>query len=308
MELPHIYTLPEPTADIEQGKRNLDRYGLTIHENFLAPEQVRQLRQRLEEQAALELEQGTAAFAFAVSEDSQGKRVGSPYKLHTGRPLGIPPYQAVTVPVNKGRVFIDLAKHPLALAYAQHVFQWVPFNVGTQLGIILRKHAPAQVIHTDQQFVPFATPIPLSMIVMVALSDYDEDMGATRVIPGSHLGPAPHQVADAMSLPTLAAAMRPGSALLWESRVWHGQGEVVSDKARYSVLTSYAVNFLKTKDNHAAAIHDDVYATLSEDERKLYDFDYFPYAAQIGPRYPADTRHTVGNPQPYVPELRRGKK
>ena len=33
--------LPPPTRDVEQGKRDLDEYGLCVHEAFVEAEQVK---------------------------------------------------------------------------------------------------------------------------------------------------------------------------------------------------------------------------------------------------------------------------
>jgi hypothetical protein len=45
---------------LEEGARNLDELGVTIHENFLPPDTLRVLQERLVEQAELEREQGVA--------------------------------------------------------------------------------------------------------------------------------------------------------------------------------------------------------------------------------------------------------
>ena len=59
MELSKSLSMPASTDSIEQGKRNLDKFGITVHKNFISNEKVRMLKERLEEQAELEREHGS---------------------------------------------------------------------------------------------------------------------------------------------------------------------------------------------------------------------------------------------------------
>lgn len=297
--------LPEPSDQIEEGCRNLREFGLTIHKNFLSADEARKLRERLLEQARLEVEMGCASFAYA-KEQKIKSIVGTSFAPYIGKPEGEPPFQRVPFLVNKGRGFIELANHPVALAYAKSAFAGERFNITIQNGLIVRNGVPAQTIHMDQAPVPFQTPIPVSIVVMVALSDFEEDMGATRFIPGSHKrhpedeGRDPYNVSEAE---TVAATMNQGDALIFEGRCWHGQGASTSDKPRYSILTGYGIHFLKPMDNFPALIHDDVYERMTSEERALYGFDFFGYGGRIGPRSPSDSRQNINDPMPYIPEL-----
>jgi hypothetical protein len=294
--------IPKPTDDITRGKTNLDEFGITVHPNFLSSGALEALRYRLEEQAEMERELGVASFAYGVSEESGGAVVGENFRPYIGRPVGLPPFQAVTSLANKGRVFIELAKHPAALQYAAHAFRGIPFNVGYQDAAIIRKGAPAQPVHIDQQPVPFPTPVPLSINVMVALGDFEAEMGATRMVPGSHK----RDIAEAgEAVETIPAVLEPGSAMVWESRVWHAQGASQSDNTRWSVATLYAVHFLKPPENFPAALHDEVYSAMSEEERRLYDFGFVGYGGRLGPRSRLDMRGNVGDNVVYIPELHR---
>jgi ectoine hydroxylase-related dioxygenase (phytanoyl-CoA dioxygenase family) len=304
MEPTCFTALPEPTDDIEQGKKNLDRAGVTIHKNLLSAEQVEILRSRLEEQAALECEAGVASFAFEASDNSNGRIVGDSLTPHIGRPIKPPPFQRVTFLVNKGQVFIELAKHPVALTYTQHVLRNTPFNIGSQTGVIIRKGALAQPIHVDQFSIPFWTPMPTALGMMIALGEYEEDMGATRLLPGSHLCPPPDGAA-AVGLKPVPVVLEPGSAAFWDSRLWHGQGSSFSEKTRVSIATYYMAHFMKTLECYVAGIHDDVYETMTEEERALYGFDYTGYCGLIGPRHANDTRSNVQLKSPYIPALHR---
>jgi hypothetical protein len=68
-------TLPPPVRDVEQGKRVLDEYGFCVHENFLSPELLKALKERLVEQAELECEQGVALLLVRRSGEWRAARL-----------------------------------------------------------------------------------------------------------------------------------------------------------------------------------------------------------------------------------------
>lgn len=290
---------------VEEGWNNLETYGYTIHENFLSDEQLSVLNARVDEQAELEREQGVAALSDSghAGEDR-----------HFGGVEGATAaFQHVNFLPNKGSMFRDLMRHPAALSYCQHVFRGQPFNLVTQSALILRRGAQAQILHADQQAIPFATPFPVMLNIMTCLSDFEAEMGATRIVPGSHLHPSPDMTLERdEAVAAIGGALVPltakaGSALIWESRTWHCQWASTSPKTRKSIGTVYGVHFVKPQDVYPAIIHDDVYETLTEEEKRLLGFEVaFEYGGRIAPRRPDDQRSNTNARYPYVPELRRG--
>jgi hypothetical protein len=299
---------------LEDGKRNLDEFGVTIHEGFLAPDVLTALQDRFIEQAELEREQGVAWFN---GEPEEGKCVDAFIKPGSwiGTPKGEPYFQSISFLVNKGRVFIDLASSRLSLDYARHLLG-DRFNMIALSGIIVGKGAPQQDLHFDQLVMPFVAPMPSVMNIFVVLSDYDEDMGATRFVPGTHLlaeaavnqakgGPMYGYFPDQKD--TTPAVARAGDAIIWDGRVWHGQGRSTSEKTRRSISMIYARPFLKPIELFAASISDEVYPTLSDDERALFDHTADGgWGARFAPRHAHDRRSNTNAAFPYVPELRRG--
>jgi ectoine hydroxylase-related dioxygenase (phytanoyl-CoA dioxygenase family) len=292
------------STDIEQGKRNLDEFGYTIHPDFVSPTILAALTERLHEQSELEREAGVASIS-STGHAGEDRRFGG-----AGEPPPIA--QTVTFLPNKGEVFRAAMHNPLAIAYANHVFRDVPFNVVTQTGLFLRNGGKRQVLHADQQALPFATPIPVMINVLICLSDFDADMGATCVVPGSHRHAAPdlaldpQKAAEDIGSVLLPMEAKAGSALIFESRTWHCQGDATSDKLRASVGTVYGMHFMKPQDFYPAVIHDDVYDRLSEADRDMLGFKvHYEYAGRIGPRHAQDVRANTNARFPYIPELRR---
>ena len=285
----------------DEGKANLDEYGYTVHEDFLSPGEVSALRDRLEEQAELERAAGVAILSSSGHAGSD-KYIGSPMP---GRPIG---FQEVKFLVNKGRVFLDVLHKPAIHEYAAHLFQSEPYNVATHNGVFLNKGSSRQVLHVDQQAIPLTLDRPVQFVSMVCLSDFEAEMGATQVVPGSHRRPAPDVTMEAAAQAASVGAelvpltAKAGSVLFWESRTWHCQGASTSDKTRISIGSSWALHFIKPQDFFPAIVHDDVYEALTEADKDLLGFRVIrEYAGAIAPRTPTDTRSNLNVRYPYVP-------
>ena len=293
--------LPPLTRDVEEGKRHMDDYGLCVHEAFVGGDELKALRERLVEQAELECEYGVAL----LSGQSRGGKTwyGHPEAGH------LPGWQGIAALYNKGRVFIDYIKHPLFAAYNQHVFRGASSHLSAMTGLIVRAGAEPMVVHVDQQFMPY-TEVPTYLNCMLCLSDFEEAMGATRVVPRSHLGAYPKQAYDSQRgaynpepIETVAVEAPAGSVIFFESRTWHQSGVSTSDKTRYSLTTLWQQHWVKPMDNIPFNLQDSVYASLGEDELKLLGFKAEPSGRLESP---APTSHQNSNRKtPYVPELRR---
>src|SRR5271163_1136814 len=92
---------------------------------------------------------------------------------------------------------------------------------------------PAQMIHRDQwsfDNFPFPRGFEAEISTMWAVTDFTEEMGATRVIVGSHLWEEEPPEVDAAL--TTGAVMAKGSVLLYVGSIYHGGGANQSDVHR----------------------------------------------------------------------------
>src|SRR5216683_1440091 len=234
--------LPKATQDIDRGKRDLDAFGYCIHRGLLSVDEIRRALDRLGEQARREREEGVAWLG-------NGGRGGSTWFGAPRDSNATAPWQGIRTLLNKGRVFVDLAMNPVVLDYMRHIFKAMEFYLSSTNGLILRNGAIQMYTHTDQQYVPFVTPFPIVANVMICLSDVTEEMGATRVVPKSHLGPPPKLEIDMKKLDgfnpdpieSIPAECEAGSAIVFEGRLWHSSGAHRSSLTRYSVSTYYAL-------------------------------------------------------------------
>lgn len=294
--------LPSAVTNVEDGMAALDEYGIAIHREVLSPEQVESLKARLIEQADLERE-------YDVALISNQSFTGTTW--YGGADGKTPAWQNVTLLVNKGRIFTDLIlTNPLVHQYCQRAFAGDPYQLSSMSGLIQRKGCEAMTIHADQQWVP-VRDLPVFLNFFFCLSEFEEEMGATRVVPKSHRRPPPQLAFDEKrgaycvdEYETVPVQCEAGDMFFWEGRTWHQSGASTSDKTRYSIACTWGQSWVKPIDNYLQSLHDNVYSSMSPEELDLLGFRV-DAAGRIAPRYPGD-RQSTNRAVPYIPELSRG--
>jgi hypothetical protein len=297
--------LPTLTRDMDRLKSDLTEWGYCLLADAVTEDERKRLLDRLDEQAELEREQGVAFLGG-------GGRGGTTWIGYPKEGQPIPAWQGVRTLPNKGRAFVELAMNRQIRELTSHAFNNAAYYLGGMNGLILRNGAIAQAIHVDQLMVPFPTPAPVMNNAMVCLTEFTPANGATRVVPGSHRGPPPkvalnEQTMDGYNpdpIESIPAEVPAGAAIVFESRIWHGGAASTSDVVRYSVSVGYVQAFMRQQDCYSSSLHDDVYESLSNEERELIGFKTAGFG-RLDPRYPGDRSNTDIN-NPYIPELRRG--
>jgi hypothetical protein len=294
--------LPFPTTDENLQRRHLDEFGYCFIRDALTPDEVKAARDRLIEQAELERERG-----LAWLKDKSGSWIGSPRE-------GPPGWQGVRLLLNKGEVFRKIVLNRQVHAMMAHAFRGAEYHLSSMTGLIVRKGAPAQVIHSDQMMVPEITTVPYVNNVMFMLTEFTEENGATRLVPGSHKwGRYPpieirrdaNGTVDGINsepIESVPAEAPEGVAMVFEGRLWHGQGTSNAEGVRYSMTNYYAQPFIRQQDNMAASIQADVYEKMSDELKALIGFKPVGNLGYLDPAEPGG-RVSMGLPFPYVPEL-----
>lgn len=132
----------------------------------------------------------------------------------------------------------------------------------------------AQPLHADDQLIPIPRPhVPLVCNTMWALTDFTEENGATRLVPGSHLyDRAPEPYADVKTVP---AVMKRGSVLVYNGSLWHCGGANRSREVRLGLAMNYCAGFVRQQENQQLGIPLSVARTFSARLRKLIGFGLY---------------------------------
>jgi ectoine hydroxylase-related dioxygenase (phytanoyl-CoA dioxygenase family) len=198
----------------------------------------------------------------------------------------------------RSRDFGLLAAHPTVLGTLDRVLgdHATSYQLHLTQVIEIGPGEPSQYVHRDQwafDFFPFPAGFEVECHTMWAMSDFTDENGATRVIPGSHrwedkLRPTVDQ--------TIPAEMPKGSVLFYLGSLYHGGGANRSASARRGVNVGYTLSWLRQEENQYLACPPEVARDLPEDLARLagyrrgaYALGYFgdlldPYDAVRGDR------------------------
>lgn len=133
-----------------------------------------------------------------------------------------------------------------------------------------------QMLHRDlENWYPFVGMGPagpeITLNFLIALTDFTEENGATRVIPGSHQWPdfedrgTPDQ--------TIPATMKAGDALFISGKTVHGGGaNVTADQYRRGVSFAFNPGYLVGEEAYPFLVDRDVVRTLPERVQRILGF------------------------------------
>lgn len=181
----------------------------------------------------------------------------------------------------------DLVMNSLVLGVVKNVLSHSSVvQLGATEMISLKSGAPAQHIHQDEltfdQF-PFPDDYIVSCNSLWAMTDFTEENGATRVVPGSHALPrAEYTLED-----TVPAEMARGSVMIFTSKLWHAGGNNRSNEIRRALAINYCVGWVRQEENQFLACPQHIARTLPDDLLKLMGyqigFGYGHAGAQADP-------------------------
>jgi ectoine hydroxylase-related dioxygenase (phytanoyl-CoA dioxygenase family) len=180
----------------------------------------------------------------------------------------------------RSRDFGRLAAHPTVLGTLDRVLgdHATTYQLHLTQVIDIGPGAPAQIVHRDQwafDFFPFPAGFEVECHTMWAMTDFTEENGATRVVPGSHRAADRMRVAES---DTVGAEMRSGSVVLYTGSVYHGGGANRSDVVRIGMNVDYNVGWLRQEENQYLAVPIEVARTLPESLQRLMGYARGAYA------------------------------
>ncbi|MEZ4312122.1 MAG: phytanoyl-CoA dioxygenase family protein [Polyangiaceae bacterium] len=173
----------------------------------------------------------------------------------------------------RGKIYERIPEHPAVLPVVDAVLD-VGCLVSSLSSIGIDPGESAQLIHADDQTIPLTKPhVAIICNTMWALTDFTEENGATRLVPGSHKAdrsPIPFE-----EIPSIPAEMARGSVLVWHGSLWHGGGANKTSSRRLGVAMNYCAGYIRQQENQQLGIPLDVARGFSPRLRKLCGFGLY---------------------------------
>ena len=173
----------------------------------------------------------------------------------------------------------ELVTHPLILDVTGRLLhQASSVQVHLTQMISIGPDSPGQSIHRDEwafDFFPFPSDVHPQCNTIWAMTEFTEENGATRVIPGSQEWPADRKQSVDDTVPV---EMSKGSCLLYTGKVYHGGGANHSDAVRTGLNLTYCVAWLRQEENQYLSCPRDVALTLDDELLKLMGYRIGAYA------------------------------
>ncbi|MEM7100086.1 MAG: phytanoyl-CoA dioxygenase family protein [Pseudomonadota bacterium] len=146
--------------------------------------------------------------------------------------------------------------------------------INTGQAMLIGPQSPAQPLHRDCYNWPNIAAVnwpqgpELTLSAMIALDEVTEALGATRVIPGSHLW---QDFTDCGSdEQTVPAEMSPGDALVYSGKLVHGGGaNQTKDGWRLAMHLSFVLGWLVPEESSALDYSEEDLACRSDRAKRL---------------------------------------
>ncbi|MFK8019100.1 MAG: phytanoyl-CoA dioxygenase family protein [Pseudomonadales bacterium] len=194
----------------------------------------------------------------------------------------------------KGSEFVDLALHPLALAFAEAELG-ESCLLSACLAINLHPGETVQPWHTDDGHIDLPRPRPsFGLSAFWAFDDTTESNGATEVLPGSHTWRSEtidgslsdsafsditvRDVGDDQgSHPdAIKVTLKAGSLMLAKSGLWHRGGNNYTETSRLIITPQYCVGWARQLENMLIAVPPDIAAGLPKRAQELIGYSIHP--------------------------------
>ena len=145
----------------------------------------------------------------------------------------------------------------------------------------------AQPVHADDQLIPLTRPhIPIICNTMWAITDFTEENGATRLVPGSHLFDEPPNPLERYE--TIPAEMPKGSVLVWVGSLWHGGGANRTDARRVGIAMNYCAGYIRQQENQQLGVPPALVKTFPRRLQELVGYSvYNGLVGHIDKQHPA---------------------
>jgi len=236
-------------ARLDQRVAEINAQGYTILENAIEPELVAELRETIR-QVHVETK------AAPRNTPAEGFATLRLYNL-----------------LARGEVFQRVPVHKEVLPLAEALLGPECLISGMTSMDIGPTEKP-QFLHADDVTLRIPKPhVPLMVTTIWALTDFSDENGGTRIVPGSHRRADPDYSKEHDSQP---AVMSAGSVLVLHGSTWHGGGgNTTRDEWRLGINMQYCAGFIRQQQNQPLSIPVDVAKTFDERLLRLCGYHLF---------------------------------
>ncbi|MDR5799111.1 MULTISPECIES: phytanoyl-CoA dioxygenase family protein [Caballeronia] len=167
-----------------------------------------------------------------------------------------------------------LVTDPLVLGCVE---QWLSHAFSFQLNqaqiLSVGPGARSQPVHVDEvawDFYEFPGDYHIQCNTIWAMTDFTEENGATRIVPGSHKLPLglKYKFED-----TVPVVMKRGDAFIYSGKLYHGAGpNTTEDFVRKGINITYSVGWVKQEENQFLSVPMEIAKTLPDDLLRLMGY------------------------------------
>jgi ectoine hydroxylase-related dioxygenase (phytanoyl-CoA dioxygenase family) len=251
-----------PSPDLERHLERIEQEGYTVLANVIEEGLIDEIDEAL---LTLERDLGVAP-ATNLFEG-----------LHTTRIYNL---------LVHGSPFVQIPAHPRVLPVVEGVLD-PGLLISSLSSIAIGADEQAQPIHADDQLIPLPRPhVPIICNTMWAITDFTEENGATRVVPGTHRSAeAPNPLEHYDSVP---AEMEKGSVLVWVGSLWHGGGANRTDQRRVGIAMNYCAGYIRQQENQQLGVPTSLVRTFPRRLQELIGYSvYHGLVGHIDKKHPA---------------------
>jgi ectoine hydroxylase-related dioxygenase (phytanoyl-CoA dioxygenase family) len=173
----------------------------------------------------------------------------------------------------RGQLFSEIPVHAEILPICERVLD-PGLLVSSLSSIAIGPGETAQPIHADDQVIPLPKPHPATVCnTMWALTDFTEENGATRIIPGTHTAAESPDLSKGYD--SIPAVMARGSVLVWHGSLWHGGGANTTSERREGIAMNYCAGYLRQQENQQLGLPLDTVRTFPPRLQQLVGFGVY---------------------------------
>jgi ectoine hydroxylase-related dioxygenase (phytanoyl-CoA dioxygenase family) len=151
-----------------------------------------------------------------------------------------------------GELYQRIPLHPNVLPVVEKVLD-PGLLVSSLSSIAIGPDESAQMLHADDQLIPLPRPHPpIICNTMWAITDFTDENGATRLVPGTHHSTDVPELGTTYE--TIPAEMSKGSVLVWVGSLWHGGGANRTNERRVGIALNYCAGYIRQQENQQLGI------------------------------------------------------